>query len=306
MLGHNTGNLESEAFFADSFLVRGFVRDFLQQDDVAAYETLKNTKGVWTDREDMDFHYRGRALPRTKAFFVQADAGAALDAPPDVVPIYTYPGFQYGSIEFYRPFQAVPLVQALVGQVEQLTFNDRPVRINHVIGTHYITETDNISAHHDKTDNITPDTPIISISFGETRVMRMESSDGEEVLDIVLRPGDLFVLGPRTNEQYTHAIIPVAQEDEQVIQRDPNEPIGGRISLVFRSIAKHMSLANVRAKAGLTKQRRASKAAGADAKDGEISARGVLKRQREGEHEYDWEQSKRARAHSDEIRPPTK
>ncbi len=35
---------------------------------------------------------------------------------------YKYPGFQYGSVAFYRLFQSVPLIQHLVNEMERLSF----------------------------------------------------------------------------------------------------------------------------------------------------------------------------------------
>ncbi len=51
----------------------------------------------------------------------------------------------------------------------------------------------------------------------------------------MLKPGDLFILGWRTNLHYQHSIVPV--NEERQIQREPGVDVGPRISLVFRNIA---------------------------------------------------------------------
>ncbi len=69
------------------------------------------------------------------------------------------------------------------------------------------------------------DTPIISLSLGEVREFHIGRPDPKDVKKtittnrFVLRPGDLFILGPRTNAAYRHSIVPVHQE--RLIQREP-------------------------------------------------------------------------------------
>ena len=136
-----------------------------------------------------------------------------------------------------------------------------PVAFNHAIGTCYRDEDDNIGFHHDKTRYITPNTPIISLSLGETREFHLDhiGPDGkpQHYQTIVLKPGDLFILGPETNRDLRHAVVPV--KDERVLQRDPSVEIGPRISLVFRDICTSITLREVRKKAAATEDRRLQK-----------------------------------------------
>jgi len=80
----------------------------------------------------------------------------------------------------------------------------------------------------------------------------------EHVDTVVLRPGDLFILGPKTNQELRHAVVPVSRE--RVIQRAADAPIEPRMSLVFRDICTTVSLQEAQKRGAKTirdRQRRA-------------------------------------------------
>ena len=121
---------------------------------------------------------------------------------------------------------------------------------NHVIATRYRTPTDNIGWHADKTQDIRWNTPIMMLSLGETRELQLGVSTGPDgkhtrlTHAVPFGHGDLFVLGPRTNDEMRHRIAPVAEEI--VTQRLPGLAVGPRVSLVFRDIETQITLDEVR------------------------------------------------------------
>lgn len=250
MLFRNAPITDAQPYYSDSFYVPMFVQRYLALDPEDCMRRIRDG-AAWTDPADPDFKYRGHELPRQKAFWTrvddngQQDAALRLDAPPDPLRKYRYPGFQYGSMLSYRPLQAVPLVQQLTDALQDdLVLNGARIHVNHVIGTRYRDGDDYISFHADKVDDMTEGAPILSLSFGETRELHVIRSDSPDKPDVFkLGPGDLFVLGYQTNLTHKHAIMPVTREQKV-------EP---RISLVFRNIRTVVPLAEVRAKAAKTR-----------------------------------------------------
>jgi alkylated DNA repair dioxygenase AlkB len=252
--GHAVAN--AEPCFLDSYFVPCFLQDVLKMDPAAVMKSIMAT-APWTDPSDPNMMYRGNELARQKCFLVPGELGASVNEPPALLFNYRYPGYQYASLEAYRPLEAVPDVHRIVQLVEQgLEFNDAPVHINHVIGTCYRDAEDNIGYHSDKVKDITPDTPIVSLSFGEPREFHIGHADPTDkkltICDqaFILGPGDLFVLGPRTNVHYRHAIVPV----------DEVQP---RVSIVCRDIATRVTLKEAREKAKKTIQARVERQANA-------------------------------------------
>jgi alkylated DNA repair dioxygenase AlkB len=76
---------------------------------------------------------------------------------------------------------------------------------NHIIGTLYTEQKDEIGAHKDKMLDITAGSDIISLSLRDAREFVLTSEDGVEQQRVVLEDGDLFVLGPATNASLKHA-----------------------------------------------------------------------------------------------------
>ena len=247
--------------FEDSFLVKRFAQNYLNCDTDILYSAIKMS-APWTEPSNPDLKLRGHELARQK-FFLNKSEGLILssDTPLSQFYKYSYPGFQYGSLLSYRALQTVPLVHYFNASLEEhLLFNGEQVTLNHVIGTMYRGEADNISYHSDSLKDITPDTPIISLSLGETREMhlgRVHPKDRKKTIfekAVVLEPGDMFILGPRTNVLHRHAIARVI--DERVIKRVPGVPIGPRISLVSRNIQTIVSLDTVQQEVRNTNKRR--------------------------------------------------
>ena len=143
-------------------------------------------------------------------------------------------------MKLYERWSSVPeLKKALQG----MQVNDEPAVFNHIIGTLYVEKKDEIGAHHDKTQDIRAGSDIISLSLGDAREFVLTSKDGTEQQRVVLEDGDLFVLGPCTNAQLKHAVLPV--KDEKIIERHARA--GRRISIALRDIKTQLSRAQVMA-----------------------------------------------------------
>ena len=180
---------------------------------------------TWNKRDNPAMMMRGHDLKRTK-FFAFA---------------YGYTGFQWSSVKLYKRWSSKPeLKKALQG----MQVNDEPAVFNHIIGTLYVEEKDEIGAHHDKTRDIRAGSDIISLSLGDAREFVLTSKDGAEQQRVVLEDGDLFVLGPCTNAQLKHAVLPV--KDEKIIERHARA-VNPRISIVLRDIKTQLSRAQVMA-----------------------------------------------------------
>ncbi len=65
-----------------------------------------------------------------------------------------------------------------------------------------------IGAHHDSTRGMAAGAPIVTISFGETRVFRLSrgSGDARRVRDFRAPAGSVFILPRDTNEVWKHAV----------------------------------------------------------------------------------------------------
>jgi alkylated DNA repair dioxygenase AlkB len=250
----------------DSFIVPNFVQTTLAVDPAMLYNTLYDS-APWTDPSDPDFKYRGNELARRKAFLVisTTDHEPLVGQEPTTIPRYSYPGWQNGSVRCYRDVRTVPEIHNMMQALcKQLLYNGRTVKLNHAILTCYRGADDNIGFHSDKMKDIVPDTPIISLSLGEKREFHFGQADANDKMQtitthkFVLNSGDLFILGPKTNAAYRHAIVTVDQET--VIRRDPRVKVGPRISIVLRDIATVISREEARKAAVTTEKRRLLKA----------------------------------------------
>jgi hypothetical protein len=107
-------------------------------------------------------------------------------------------------------------------------------------------QADSISEHSDKTLDIAHGTPIVSISFGASRVFTLKSKSKlkagtgpEEVQKITLPNNSALLLDLETNAAYTHRIGKDNRPDGQ--RRQDEIAYGGqRISITLRCIATHL------------------------------------------------------------------
>jgi alkylated DNA repair dioxygenase AlkB len=218
----------------DSFMVKGFLSKEKHND---LFKALKKSS-IWVDRNRTEMKMRGHSLNRTKFFMVRRQPGdiSELGCMPDKIPRYYYTGWQVKSLQFYRHMDYAPTVveekQSCISQLCERLDNEFKTVNNHVIGTIYYKETDEIGWHNDKVKDIADGSNILMVSLGDTRVLGLAPSmeDGKPDLSkqirVTMEPGSVFVLGPKTNSTWKHCIFPPAKGSE----------FSPRISLVFRNI----------------------------------------------------------------------
>lgn len=97
--------------------------------------------------------------------------------------------------------------------------------LNHCVCTLYRDENDSLAFHTDKLLDLVENSLILSISFGAPRPIIFEEIHGKKKQTIMLQPGSLLAIGPKTNKRFKHAVPKIEWS------------VGPRISLSVRSIA---------------------------------------------------------------------
>ena len=99
---------------------------------------------------------------------------------------------------------------------------------NHVVVNQYPDGDSYIGYHQDKDETFEIGSSVLTVSLGTERVMNLKKFKGRKIgkmKSILLPPGSLFVLGPKTNAKWKHAI----PKSKKVL--------GRRVSLTYRAIA---------------------------------------------------------------------
>ncbi len=198
-ISFETLDINARVLFKDSYYIRNFAEHHLNLDNSAMFHALSITTPWATDQL--------RNYPR--------------------------PNFQNESMSSCFPFSKTPLIQFLAHALEQgLRVGGKSMEVNHVIASCYRNKNDHLAFHSE----INYNSPILMLSFGETRELHMrKNNDPTEVDVFLLKPGDLFVLGYQTNLEYQYSIVPVRRE---LYTERPSEDIHPCITLVFRDIRK--------------------------------------------------------------------
>lgn len=228
-----------QAYGPDSY----YIPNFLSVEETKQLFQDMKEHGPWLDRNALYMQFRGRSM-RRQTFCCVAGQPAHGEELPAELPKYTYPGQQIESLLHYKTIDTVPGLTALVSRFKDL------VSVNHVIGTRYEKGSDTIGYHQDKMLDIQPDTFILIVSFGAEREFTLRKV-GEEMphTSIVVQPGSLFLLGPKTNELHEHS-IPTLPEEKNT---------GERISLVLRHIKTMVKLSEIKKKAAMAPVHRAKR-----------------------------------------------
>jgi alkylated DNA repair dioxygenase AlkB len=154
---------------------------------------------------------------------------------PNKRPIYRHPADIQPKSEIWSPVSE---------KIRQRISNYLELDLNHALIQYYRSGSDHISEHADKTLDILKNTPVINISFGAVRTMKLRSKykkhDGtRDIHNIKLTNGSIFVLGWETNKNFTHSI----KQDKRIDSIKSTDELafdGQRISLTFRNIATFM------------------------------------------------------------------
>ena len=133
-------------------------------------------------------------------------------------------GYRYsGNIMPARPISEQVKLVELLDTVNGFLKTD----LNGLLINQYKDGNDYIGAHSDSESSIDTTQPIVSLSFGESRIFRIRDKKSKQIVqDFVLKSGDLFVMKSGFQSLYTHEI-------------PKQTKVGGeRISVTFR---KHLS-----------------------------------------------------------------
>jgi hypothetical protein len=178
-----------------------------------------------------------------------------------VMPIYRYPGNYQGTEWPTHPWSPTTLyIKRCVEMALQPLYHQH---MNHAVSNYYRHGDDRIDHHSDKDLDLNRDGVIVSVSLGCMRVMELRDKRfPNDITRIELPPGSMFVLGPYTNANFTHSILPVLNVEEDRIERrqldyfegsgDYGEQIksiiegGGRISLTFRDARSFLDVKSQR------------------------------------------------------------
>jgi alkylated DNA repair dioxygenase AlkB len=101
--------------------------------------------------------------------------------------------------------------------------------LNHCVCTLYRDENDSLAFHTDKLLDLKENSVILSISFGAVRPIVFEEIHGKQKQTIMLQPGSLVAIGPKTNKRYRHAIPKLT------------DATGPRISLSVRTVDSYIN-----------------------------------------------------------------
>ncbi|KAJ3029112.1 hypothetical protein HDV00_009780 [Rhizophlyctis rosea] len=197
----------------DSVLYENFIPDA-----GALYRrVLDEVDFIPRDMLTMTMYGKTSSLPRDKAFYGEVRENG-------LRPHYRYPGDYVPIAEPWTP---------TVKDIKDYITDQGHGRCNHVVVNRYLNGNDHISFHRDKTRDFVDKAPVLTVSFGETRILRLKKHDGtNQQMDVPLRHGSLFKLGWKTNQDYKHCIV------KQTAKGGQN--VGTRVRLTYRNIATRM------------------------------------------------------------------
>jgi len=186
---------------------------------------------TWVQRivNELEFGgFRGNAneeLPRLQNLQAATSGG--------LVPVYRYPGNYRG--DDWVTYQWRPLSLKVKKAVEKNLGPLVQQEMNHCVTNYYRDGFDFIGHHSDKDLDLDKDGVIVSVSFGDERILELKRrASPYDTTRIVLPHGSMLVLGPFTNKFFTHSIL---------TKEESTEP---RISLTFRRVLTFMDLSTGR------------------------------------------------------------
>jgi len=133
-------------------------------------------------------------------------------------PIYRMPGCNQSNIPTH-PW--TPVVQEVRDRASDAIGGQT---LNHCVITLFRNQDDSLGFHKDKLLDLEEKTHILSISFGSPRPIVFIEEGGKNKQTVILQPGSILAIGPKTNRQFQHGIPKVVEE------------LQPRVSLSFRSI----------------------------------------------------------------------
>jgi hypothetical protein len=124
-----------------------------------------------------------------------------------IIPVYRYPGNYSG--EQWQTFDWSPTSLVIKQAVEEGLKPLVHQTMNHCVTNLYQSGADFIAHHSDKDLDLNRSGVIVSVSLGDERILELKRrAPPQDVTRIPLPHGSMLVLGPYTNRQFTHSIVP--------------------------------------------------------------------------------------------------
>lgn len=198
-----TSDSRIECGEGDSFLIPHFVSDERGNEILA--EVDRSITYLSRDDPRMKFKIYGKtlSLPRDKAVYgeIKMDERTGQQIEP-----------------FYRYAKDTPPVEDWKDTILKTVADDLIQRsgqeCNHVVVNQYRNGKDYIGFHHDKSKTFVMGSSVMVLSLGASRTFRLQkkvrAADGtihRETINLQLKHGSLFVMGPATNLVWKHSIV---------------------------------------------------------------------------------------------------
>lgn len=147
----------------------------------------------------------------------------------NIIPVYRYPG-NYNGQE-WETYQWAPTSLQIKLAVEKALQPLVQQTMNHCVTNYYRDGNDHIAHHSDKDLDLNREGVIVSVSLGDKRVLELRRrQEPQDVTRIVLPHGSMLVLGPKTNQLFSHSILP---------KKESTQP---RVSLTLRDVQTFLDL----------------------------------------------------------------
>ena len=226
-------NAQAWLVLSDSYHIQRYVQQNL---NVEPDELLDQARFPWIDRHHPFVLFRTHPVQRQQAIIMDL----LYDHNQPMIPVQRQVGFSYESLTLARNVNAYPDVRRFVELLDDhfCYWGGRgQVHFNHITALHFQGQ-DQMGFHSDRDHDLVPDGFTVWLAHtGQCRLEFAQSNgpDGpngpdEIVHTVILKPGDLFVLGPITNRAYRHAVVRT--------EADMDTPT---TVLVFRQVSTHMT-----------------------------------------------------------------
>jgi len=200
------------------------------KEDLLVAEEIASDRSNQINNENPVSSFEARILSELKFDSFKGAAGEELprlqnlqaDLLTGFIPVYRYPGNYSGdewSTEKWSPL-SLQIKQAVEERLKPLINQT----MNHCVTNYYRNGTDFIAHHGDKDLDLNREGVIVSVSLGSSRMLELRRrADPKDLIRLILPHRSMLVLGPHTNREWTHSIL-------------PNKSQRVRISLTMREV----------------------------------------------------------------------
>jgi alkylated DNA repair dioxygenase AlkB len=151
--------------------------------------------------------------------------------------------YQYGKKRHvFQPLPMAPWLQVLAADIEKLLGLNTGI-LNCANLNRYSQPKHDLYWHSDneklfRASEFDRDTLIVSISFGQSRtfaIRRKQTTEESEVWEVLLKNGDIFIMGGHMQDKYEHVVKPMSTAQ----MASPTAAASIRYNITFRALRKH-------------------------------------------------------------------